>query len=350
MRVLPGCIAFLSALLTTEFTTAYPCVTIAGPPHQNHFDFTQRFTSPEHNAPNTVMPNANVWQLPLYMATCYCPRGQIFRENYYTARTDLKPGRKAVVNGKQLQFYKLNRNLQVAIELWVNGYLNEYVPAPFSSVSNEESYAKTCQVGKEFGTGTKGRIHLMIDHPFVGESTIAHTQLLNVFGDTNPNATPTTPIAGVTMTGRVTVPQSCELAPGQVTTIDFDNIQPNTLAVPGAASPANSRERTFQITCTNISQGVAINLSLESAANAHFPNIFATQGRTDLGIQINNNGRVISPLLPDATPGSANIIPLTLNHAQQTAEFSIEAFPVRTESHVEPGPFEGAATLKFDFN
>lgn len=190
----------------------------------------------------------------------------------------------------------------------------------------------------------------MIDHPFVGESTIAHTQLLNVFGDTNPNATPTTPIAGVTMTGRVTVPQSCELAPGQVTTIDFDNIQPNTLAVPGAASPANSRERTFQITCTNISQGVAINLSLESAANAHFPNIFATQGRTDLGIQINNNGRVISPLLPDATPGSANIIPLTLNHAQQTAEFSIEAFPVRTESHVEPGPFEGAATLKFDFN
>ncbi|WP_280347717.1 fimbrial protein [Pseudomonas sp. BN414] len=340
----------LQSLLTTEFAMAFPCVTIAGPPHQNHFDFTQRFNSPNDNAPNMVMPNANIWELPLYLATCHCPKGQIFRENYYTARTDLVPGNKAVVNGQQLQFYKLNRNLQVAFELWVDGDLREYVPVPFSSVSNLEDYAKTCQVGKDYGTGTKGRIHLMIDRPFVGESTISNTQLLEVFGDTHPNAAATTPIAGVTMTGRVSVPQSCKLASGQVTTIDFDNVEPRSLAVPGAASPANSRERTFQITCTNISQGVAINLSLESAANAHFPNVFATHGRTDLGIQVNNNGRMISPLLPDAAPDFANIIPLTLNYTQQSAEFSIEAFPVRTERNVEPGPFEGTATLKFDFN
>lgn len=79
-------------------------------------------------------------------------------------------------------------------------------------------------------------------------------------------------------------------------------------------------------------------------------NIFATHGRTDLGIQVKNNDRILSPLLPEAVPHPANIIPLTLNYTQQTAEFTIEAFPVRTEQNVEPGPFEGTAILKFDFN
>ncbi|MNR42874.1 hypothetical protein D3C85_1614390 [compost metagenome] len=117
----------------------------------------------------------------------------------------------------------------------------------------------------------------------------------------------------------MSVPQSCKLAPGQITTIEFDNVEPYKLAVPGAASPANTRERTFQVVCTNISQGIGINLSLESPANTHFPNIFATHGRTDLGIQVNNNGRILSPLLPKAAPHPANIIPLTLNYAQQSA-------------------------------
>ncbi|MCY1433556.1 putative minor fimbrial subunit LpfD [compost metagenome] len=297
------------------------------------------------------MANANEWQLPLYQATCSCPKGMIYRENFYTTRTKLEKGNMATVNGQQFQFYKLNRNLQVAMEIWIDGLLLEFVPVPFSSVSNRENNkTKRCQEGKEFGTGTKGRIHLMIDRPFVGVNVISHTQLMEVFGDTVPNATPTSPIAGVTMTGTVSVPQSCKLAPGQITTIEFDNVEPYKLAVPGAASPANTRERTFQVVCTNISQGIGINLSLESPANTHFHNIFATHGRTDLGIQVNNNGRVLSPLLPKAAPHPANIIPLTLNYAQQSAEFTIEAFPVRTEQHVEPGPFEGTATLKFDFN
>lgn len=101
----------LLSLLTSEFAMAVPCRTIAGPLHQNHFDFTQIFTNPDDNAPNRVMPNANVWHLPLYQATCYCPSGEIFRENYYTTRANLKPGNTATVNGQELQFYKLNRNL-----------------------------------------------------------------------------------------------------------------------------------------------------------------------------------------------------------------------------------------------
>jgi type 1 fimbria pilin len=350
MEALLAYTVLLLSLLATEFAMAVPCNTIAGPPHQNHFDFSQSFTNPDDNAPNTIMANANVWQLPLYQATCYCPRGTIYRENFYTTRTNLEKGNKATVNGQQLQFYKLNRNLQVAMEIWIDGLLLDFVPVPFSSVSNLEDKAKLCQVGKEFGTGTKGRIHLMIDRPFVGVNVISHTQLMEVFGDTVPNATPTSPIAGVTMTGSVSVPQSCKLAPGQITTIEFDNVEPYKLAAPGAANPANTRERTFQVVCTNISQGIGINLSLESASNIHFPKIFATHGRTDLGIQVNNNGRILSPLLPEAAPHPTNIIPLTLNYTQQTAEFTIEAFPVRTEQNVEPGPFEGTAILKFDFN
>ncbi|MDA8486297.1 fimbrial protein [Pseudomonas resinovorans] len=189
----------------------------------------------------------------------------------------------------------------------------------------------------------------MIDRPFIGESVIRETKLLDIYGDTMPGAQPAAPLSTVSMSGRVSVPQSCQLAPGQVTTIEFDNLHPDTLSTPGAATPNNTRQRTFQIQCTNISETVAINLSLESAAHPRFPDVFATHRRTDVGIQVSNHGRIVPPLAEGAAPTPAQIIPLTLDYAAQRAEFTIEAYPVRTEKHLVPGPFEGAATLKFEF-
>ena len=155
-------------------------------------------------------------------------------------------------------------------------------------------------------------------------------------------------MTSVYMSGTVTVPQSCQLAPGQNAVMNFGAINKDQLARPGEA-PEKVIKRTFQIKCSNISQTVKINLSLESQPHSQEPSLLATQGRSDLGIQVRNLGRVVWPLVPFGTPKPNNIIPLDLNYAAQTTEFELEAWPVKMTSDPKVGPFNATATLKFDF-
>ncbi|MFC5698862.1 fimbrial protein [Pseudomonas sp. GCM10022186] len=203
--------------------------------------------------------------------------------------------------------------------------------------------------GINFDTGKTGRLHLMIDKPFIGESVIPKTKLLELRGTVeNTSSTGATPLADVWMSGSVVVPQSCELAPGQVTTIDFGNLNPWEVAGPGE-TPQRTVSRTFQIQCKNISEMVAVNLSLEGAPHAKQTNALAVNDRSDLAIILKNNGRIVPPLREFATPKPENLIPLTFNQAEQKGEFDLETYPIKAEKYVDPGEFKSQVTLKFEF-
>ncbi|MDH4556135.1 hypothetical protein E8F11_13295 [Pseudomonas sp. BN417] len=326
--------------------------------HSFNFAFNQTFYSPEENRPQMLMPNAHTWDLgQYYKGSCKCSKpNSTIPEIFYTAKSDLAKGYTAAVNGVDMQFYKVNRNIQVAGEVLIDGKVTKYVPIPFSSVSNEGTSSGTgfsCSssgvMNVTFDTGKKGRLHLMIDKPFIGESVIPKTKLLELRGTvegTSPSGA--TPLADVWMSGTVAVPQSCELAPGQVTTIDFGNLNPWELAEPGE-TPQRTVSRTFNIQCKNISEMVAINLVLEGNPHGVQTNALAVNDRSDLAIILKNSGRIVPPLREFANPKPENLIPLDFNQVEQKTQFELEAYPIKAEKYVDPGEFKSQVTLKFEF-
>ncbi len=331
-----------------------------GGTHSFNFAFSYTFTSPEENRPQKVMPNAHTWDLGRqYSGSCKCSRPDsiISDHAYFTSRTDLAKGHTATVDGTEMQFYQVNRNIQVAAEVWIDGKRQAFVPIPFSTLSNmgapEGSAPFKCRsdgtIAVDFYTGRKGRLHLMIDKPFIGESVIPKTKLLEILGTLEQaSSTGATPLANVWMSGSVIVPQSCELAPGQVTTIDFGNLNPWEVAEPGE-TPQRTVSRTFKVQCRNISEMVAINLTLEGAPHVVQTNALAVNGRSDLAIILKNNGRIVPPLREFATPKPEHLIPLTFNQPEQKGEFDLEAYPIKAEKYLDPGEFKSQVTLKFEF-
>ncbi|MCO6057662.1 fimbrial protein [Pseudomonas sp. MOB-449] len=346
----------LLGLAFPELAFAGACVSDSGTKSFD-FAFDATFTSPEQNSPKTMMPNAHSWDLPGggFSGTCECdrPNNYVRGEVFYTSQTYLARGYSETVNGQTMQFYKVNRNIQVAAEVYI-AIRDEYVPMPFTSLSNlataEDLVCSSSRTaGVYFVTGTSGRLHLMIDKPFVGVSVIPRTKLLELkgsLGQMSPLRLET--LADVWMTGNIVVPQSCELAPGQLTTIDFGHLNPWEIAESGA-SPQRTVSRTFRVNCKNISESVAINLSLEGAPHPVQTNALAVNNRTDLAIIMKNHGRIVPPVPENAAPAPVNRIPLGFNPNDQSGEFDLEAYPVKTERNVEPGEFHSQATVKFDF-
>ncbi len=88
------------------------------------FPFSATFTSPEDNAPRRVLPDAHRWDLgQYYTGICTCSRRNVTYAApfVYSTRTNLPAGHSAMVDGKTLQFYQVNRNIQVASHVFVAG-------------------------------------------------------------------------------------------------------------------------------------------------------------------------------------------------------------------------------------
>ncbi|MFZ6050235.1 fimbrial protein [Pseudomonas sp. CR3202] len=323
------------------------------------FAFSATFTSPEENSHQQLMPNAHSWNVGSvsYPGFCGCSRPgtsqQTPSEIIYTTKTDLAKGYTATVNGEAMQFYKVNRNIQVAAEVYVGGKVDKYVPLPLSKFSNNTNFKYDCPstglLDIYFNTGREGRLHLMIDKPFIGESVIPRTKLFDLLAGlekTDPSGGQA--LVNVWMSGSVIVPQSCELAPGQVTTIDFGNLNPWEVAEPGE-TPQRTVSRTFNIQCKNISEMVAVNLVLEGNPHDVQTNALAVNDRSDLAIILKNNGRIVPPLREFATPKPENLIPLDFNQVEQKTQFDLEAYPIKAEKHIGAGEFKSQVTLKFEF-
>ncbi|MFC5695488.1 fimbrial protein [Pseudomonas sp. GCM10022186] len=138
------------------------------------------------------------------------------------------------------------------------------------------------------------------------------------------------------------------VGPGQITTIDFGNINPSDLVGPGETSP-HAITRTFNVQCRNISDSVAIKLSLEGAPHKVQTDALAVNDRSDLAIILKNNGRIVPPVAEGVTPTTPNFIPLDFNQPEQKGQFDLEAHPIKAEKEVEPGEFKSQVTVKFEF-
>lgn len=343
----------LLSFLLGGMANAGPCEPTGSVPRFS-FAFNRTFTSPDDNAAGALYPNAHRWELgDTYVARCACAGAETPFKVFYTTRTELPKGERRTVNGVPLQFYVLNRNLQVGVEVFLAGEVRQYKAVPWDSLSNEMTGQRRCRNGESidsrpFETGSRGRVHLLISRPFVGTLNVPEFKVLDVFGVQGYATAPgSVPMVSLFMSMGVTVPQNCKLAAGQQTTIDFGPLIAGQLARPGAARQS-AVSRTFQIQCTNISAGVKINLALEGRPHGRDARYLETTHQ-NVAVAMESAGKLVPPSLPGGTPAGGQLIPIALDYDNLRALFGLTAWPVKMVENPTPGGFQGSATLKFDF-
>lgn len=199
-------------------------------------------------------------------------------------------------NGQQMDFYVLVAGkLEIGTETYIVGNLKQYIPVPFSAISNQDPTAGGCTGAdiNKMSAGNKGNVRIYITHPLVGEITIPETTIMNLYlsktpgssGDNIPPSVP--PMAHVTMSGTITVPQSCSINAGQVIEVRLPDIEGKDIRHLGD-SPQNSHVTTqVNFTCSNVADGTNLSMSLNGATDPHNPDYLKTDNE-NLGIRISD--------------------------------------------------------------
>lgn len=338
-----------------QTAAAGPCYPSNGAP-QFSFSFNKEYNnSAESPAAGTVLTNAYSWDLGRsYEALCFCQGESVLNgPTFFTTFSSLPLGENRLVNGANLQFYRLNDYVQVGVEVYVAGNVERYLPTPWYRTSNQLTDARPCNSEgmapvNNYETGSKGRLHLLISRRFVGTITVPRTTLLSMYGSKQHSESPPfLPMVELSMSLSVTVPQNCTLAEGQPRTFDFGTLSPADVASPNEAAK-NAVSRSFWIQCSNIAAGVKINLSLEGHPSQQSP-FYLSSSHPDVALSLTSDGRLVVPTIPGLAPTGLQLIPFQYYPQLQGGELKLEAWPVKMRPLPAPGAFQGSATIRFDY-
>lgn len=340
-----GSIVAVGLCLTQQAQAATGICRAINGTQQYSFPFNQVFTDPAVNVTGKIIENAagNNWSGgPTYPVTCDCPSPPYMSESYISASSPLPSGT-IPING--MQSYILNDYLAVAAEVWVAGAKPAYVAVPFQNRSNGLTGNTGQQCAKwNYGSGSQGRITLYFRRPFVGTQVIPLTTLVNVYIASINGVSSPTPAATVSMSGTVTVPQSCDINP-QAITINFGDIMSTAFKTAGK-KPDNFNKVNQQLTlaCRNISDGVKIDLSFQGESDVNDNTALKTTN-SDIAVKIEDaSGNVISP--------NNGRLPVKMNYTGQvdsTGITEMNLYPVNTTGNMPAvGVFNSTATIRVE--
>lgn len=200
-----------------------------------------------------------------------------------------------------------------------------------------------------FTTGSKGKLSLYINHPFVGELQIPSTKILDLFGTHKVDVYNASPLASVYLSGSIIVPQGCELSSGSTLEIPFGEFKATDFKDRKGQVAKNATKFTkeLQFKCTNISDGVKIFLRIEGTPNANDSNAI-DMGNPDIGAIIEGaNGKILVP--NDASVNQELSVSGLVDDTHRTASTTISAYPISTTGKLPAArDFEGIATMRID--
>ncbi|WP_233527802.1 fimbrial protein [Serratia sp. PAMC26656] len=310
----------------------------AGGTHPFSFTFTPTLTNPAQNVTGLVIENAagNNWNLSgTYDVQCECKNRTA---SYITAKSSLPT---QTHNDGRLSYYALNEYLAVASEVYVAGYRNEYIPTPFSNVSNlknEMGQDESC-ASAHYSSGARGRIHLYFRRPFVGQTIIPSTQLVETYVSVSNGVSSVIPVSTVSMSGVVTVPQNCEISP-QTVVVDFGDILSTSFRTKGAMPPGfTPHQKELTLACRNISSGVKVSLSFRGEVDSNIPAALRTSN-SSIGVMIEDRfGGTISP--------QSGRLPVDFLYPSQSGSTRFSVYPINTTGQAPAaGVFTATATIQ----
>ncbi len=186
---------------------------------------------------------------------------------------------------------------------------------------------------------------LKVIRPFINMVPIPRQTMFRVYVTTAQGEALVTPVYTISYSGRVEVPQSCEVNAGQVVEFDFGDIGAALFSQAGAGNRprgVNPQTKTIAIKCTNVDAQAYLSLRLEAERASGTAMV---SDNSDLGFMV--SGSSGTPLTPN-NPGSKIGFQLDSGAA---ASVPIRAWPISvTGNKPAEGPFTARGYLRVDYD
>jgi len=282
-----------------------------------------------------------------YLGTAVCTTDILAESIYYTSTASL------LQSGSTSGYLKLNDYMDVKIEIFIGGGLNNYLSVPFTNISNN-THQNSCSASTghvqlaEFASGAKGRVTFMLTKPIINGVTLQGSEIARLYGRLGnlSSAMGSIPMAIIYInSGVLTVPDKCIVNSGTPITVEFNTI-------PGTGSMLNgidySQPVPVQVKCEggSFANGTLnIRLGIQQANTATFNSDYlGTTGsvdRSNLGIVLKDSGgSLVVPNRFYDVPGFAN----------NQGSWNLTAAPIANSgTNIPEGEFQASATLVAEF-
>ena len=239
-------------------------------------------------------------------------------------------------------FYKLNDFIDVKIEIFIGGGVNDYRVVPFTNLSNAR-YEFSCnppsQLINNFQSGGQGRLTFKVTKRIVNGVQINNREVLKMYGrlGTFTTAFSSTPMVTVHIASAILyVPDKCEVNNGKVIDVDFgesDGININQKNI--------SRSIPVSFKCTGgLFETGKLNIKLAvSGDSASFDSNLIKTNKSELAVKFTHNN---SELTPNVFYSVANV--------NNSGDWDLEATLVSNNNQeVSEGDFQASATVVASF-
>lgn len=186
---------------------------------------------------------------------------------------------------------------------------------------------------------------LKVTRRFINMVPIPKQTMFTVYVTTRNTDPLTTPVYTISYSGKIEVPQSCEINAGQIVEFDFGDIGASLFSQAGAGNRPQGvtpQSKTVAIKCTNVAAQAYLTLRLE--AEKVSGNMMVSNNN-DLGFIVSDSNG--TPLIPN---NLSSKIPFRLDDAA-AAQVGIRAWPVSvTGNKPAEGPFTARGYLRVDYD
>ncbi|MDM2778807.1 type 1 fimbria D-mannose specific adhesin FimH [Citrobacter sp. Cpo142] len=311
------------------------CQNSNGTPTDVFYDLSNVFNS-SNNRPGQVvtLPEKSGW----IGVNATCPAGTTVNYTYRSYVTELPV--QSTENG--FQYLKLNDYLLGAMSITDSSAGLFYPPRNYIRMGTHPNVPKQ----QPFGVmDSKLVFKLKVIRSFINMVPIPQQTMFRVYVTTSTGDALSTPVYTISYSGKVEVPQNCEVNAGQIVEFDFGDIGASLFSKAGAGNRPegiNPQTKTVAIKCTNVAAQAYLTMRVEAEKAS---GQMMVSDNPDLGfIVADKTGR---PLTPN---NLSSTIPFQLDD-NAAANVSIRTWPVSvTGNKPTEGPFTARGYLRVDYD
>lgn len=322
-------------LLLANSSWATVCQNSNGTPTDVFYDLSNVFNS-SNNRPGQVvtLPEKSGW----VGVNATCPAGTTVDYTYRSYVTELPV--QSTEGG--FQYLKLNDYLLGAMSITDSYAGLFYPPRDYIRMGHHPNVPKQ----QPFGVmDSKLVFKLKVIRSFINMVPIPRQTMFRVYVTTSTGDALSMPVYTISYSGKVEVPQNCEVNAGQVVEFDFGDIGASLFSKAGAGNRpegVNPQTKTMAIKCTNVAAQAYLTMRVEAEKSS---GQMMVSDNADLGFIVADSNGV--PLTPN---NLSSTIPFRLDD-NAAASVSIRAWPVSvTGNKPAEGPFTARGYLRVDYD
>ncbi|MCT4714798.1 type 1 fimbria D-mannose specific adhesin FimH [Enterobacteriaceae bacterium H18W14] len=311
------------------------CANSNGVPTEVSYDLSNVFTSANNHAGQIVtLAEKSQW----VGVNATCPSGTSGNTTMRSYVTTL-PVQETLDGYKYL---KINDYLNGGMKITDSYSGVFYPPRDYIQMGSHPNVSK----GQPFPVRDSNLVfRLKVTRPFINMVPIPKQTMFTVYVTTRNTDSLTTPVYTISYSGKVEVPQTCEINAGQIVEFDFGDIGAALFSQAGAGNRPQSvtpQTKTIGIKCTNVDAQAYLSLRLEAekiSGNMMISN------NDDLGFIVSDGTG--APLTPNSLGSKINF---RLDDAS-SSRVDIRAWPVSvTGNKPAEGPFSARGYLRVDYD